>query len=303
MVVLDIANGYREILLPLACEDELLQRAVGVVAAQHLALYQPSYQEIADKGRASIISRLRRDSLGASPERVFNVSTWATLIVLLVGETITGSSEYGYLLQSLLCLAQNIAQIEPSAARDFLTQQTHMYVKGVVFLGMCLTVIIRFEFLGLPFLGEQLGVDLLRLPLDPLLDWIILYNLPRDSEHNHLIQVSKLAFIKASEIYLGRVASDQDQWELLESLKQLVAQIEPDQMGSHALVWVCFIGAADSTDPEHRRFFVERMNQIFVRTKFQNISAGLRSLPAIWSQKGSARWTQNLTQLAPSLVM
>lgn len=162
---------------------------------------------------------------------------------------------------------------------------------------------LRFKFLGLPFLGEQQGVDLLRLPLEPLLDWIILYNLPQNSEHSHLLRVSKQAFIKASEIYLGRVASDQDQWERLESLKQLVAQIEPDQMGSHALVWVCFIAAADSTDPEHRRFFVDRMSQIFARTKFQNISAGMRSLPAIWSQRGSTRWTQNLTQLAPSLVM
>lgn len=168
---------------------------------------------------------------------------------------------------------------------------------------MRLTVICRFEFLGLPFLGERHGVDLLRLPLEPLLDWIILYDLPQNSEHSRLLQVSKMAFIKASEIYLGRVASDQDQWERLESLKQLVAQIEPDQMGSHALVWVCFIAAADSTDPEHRQFFVDRMNQVFSRTRFQNIASGMQSLPAIWSQRGSTRWTQTLTQLAPSLVM
>lgn len=97
--------------------------------------------------------------------------------------------------------------------------------------------------------------------------------------------------------------SDQDQWKLLEDLKQLVSQIEPDQMGSHALVWVCFIAAADSTDPEHRKFFVDRMNKVFAKTKFQNIAAGMQSLPAIWSQRGSMRWTQNLTQIAQSLVM
>lgn len=127
MVVLDnVSNGYREVLLPLACEDELLQRAVGVVAAQHLALHHPAYQTIADEGRAAIISRLRRDSLQTSPDRVFNLSTWATLIVLLVGETITGSSEYGHLLQTLMCLFQNSDQIAPSAERRFLSQQTHM---------------------------------------------------------------------------------------------------------------------------------------------------------------------------------
>lgn len=126
MVVLDISNGYREVLLPLACEDQLLQRAVSVVAAQHMALHQPSYQQIADRGRAAIISRLRKDSLVPSPERVFNLSTWATLIVLLVGETITGSSEYGYLLQSLVCLAQSIDTAKLSSVRQFLIQQTHM---------------------------------------------------------------------------------------------------------------------------------------------------------------------------------
>lgn len=126
MVVLDIANGYREVLLPLECDDELLQHAVGVVAAQHLAIHQPSYQQVADKGRVAVISRPRRDSLWTSPEQVFHVSTWATLNVLLVGETITGSSEYGYLLQSLLCLTQNIARIEPSAASFPHTTNSHV---------------------------------------------------------------------------------------------------------------------------------------------------------------------------------
>jgi hypothetical protein len=160
----------------------------------------------------------------------------------------------------------------------------------------------RFEFLGQPLRGEHEGVDALRLPLDHYLDWTY-YDLPPDSEHNKILHLSRMAFIKASQIYLGRVTSDQDQWELLERLKQLVSQIGPDQMGAHALVWVCFIAAADSTDPEHRRFFVDRMNRIFAKTKFQNISAGVQALPAIWSQQGSARWTQSLTQLAPALIM
>lgn len=286
MVVLDnVANGYRDVLLPLACEDDLLRTAVGVVASQHLALNDPRFQSVADEGRAVVISRLRRESLQASPDQVFNLSTWATLTVLLVGETITGSSEYSHLLQTLMCLIHNIGKIAPSAARDFLLQQGHM-----------------FEFLGQPLLGETHGVQALRLPLDRYLDWTY-YDLPSDSPHHHVLHVSRMAFLKASQIYLGRVSSTRDQWDLLEDLKQLVSQINPDQMGSHALVWVCFIAAADSTDPEHRRFFVNRMNQVFSKTKFHNISAGMQSLPAIWSHQGSGRWTQNLAKLAPSLIM
>lgn len=125
MVIIDqVSNGYRDILLPLACEDDLVQRAVKVVATQHLALHSHSYQCVADQGRASLISRLYQDS--KSPDRVYTTSTWATLIILLVGETITGSSEYGHLLQTLMFLAQNVGQIIPSLAHKFLTQQTHM---------------------------------------------------------------------------------------------------------------------------------------------------------------------------------
>lgn len=160
----------------------------------------------------------------------------------------------------------------------------------------------RFEFLGQPLLGEHQGVNVLSFPLEHYLDWTY-YDLPPDSEHSHMLRLSRMAFIKASEIYLGRVASNHDQWQLLESLKQLVSQIEPNQMGSHALVWVCFIAAADSTDSEHRTFFVNRMNQIFAKIKFQNISAGVQALPAIWSQQGSSRWTENLSRLAPTLIM
>lgn len=160
----------------------------------------------------------------------------------------------------------------------------------------------RFEFLGQPLLGEAHGVQALRLPLDHYLDWTY-YDLPSDSEHHKLLHLSRMAFIKASQIYLGRVTSTRDQWDLLEDLKQLVSQVDPEQMGSHALVWVCFIAAADSTDPEHRSFFVDRMNKVFKKTKFHNISAGMQSLPAIWSHQASGRWTRGLAKLAPSLIM
>lgn len=127
MVILDdVANGYRDVLLPLACEDQLLQRAICVVATQHLALHNSHYQKAADQSRAAVISQLRRDSLQSSPDRIFNVSTWATLIVLLVGETITGSSECGHMLQTLISLARNISQAAPSRVTHFLLQQTHM---------------------------------------------------------------------------------------------------------------------------------------------------------------------------------
>lgn len=149
-------------------------------------------------------------------------------------------------------------------------------------------------------LGEAQGIDALRLPLEKYLDWIH-YDLPSGSEDSNILLNLRMAFMKASHIYLGRTSSDDDQWELLESLKQLVSQIDPEQVGSHALVWVCFMGAADSTDPEHRQFFMERLKQVFAKTRFHNILSAINSLPTIWSQNSS--WTRNLTLTAPTLVM
>ncbi|CAG8202800.1 unnamed protein product [Penicillium salamii] len=287
MVILDgISNGYRDVLLPLACEDNLLQHAICVVATQHLTLHNTSHKNDADQNRAAVISRLRRDSLQSSPNRIFNVSTWATLIVLLVGETITGGSECGHLLQTLISLAGNICQKTSSRLTQFLLQQTHM-----------------FHLLGQPLLGTSGGgASPLTLPIGHYLDWTY-YDIPSHSEHHDLLQISRMAFVKAFQIYTGRKTSNDHQWELLESLKTLVCQIDPNQTGSHALVWVCFIGAADSVDPIHRRFFVDRMSQIYAKTQFQNIAAGIRSLPRIWSEQSSGRWTEDLVRLAPTLVI
>ncbi|EAU29296.1 predicted protein [Aspergillus terreus NIH2624] len=252
MVILDnVSNGYRELLLPMACHDEVLQHAIAAVASQHIAGRYPAMQPAAESERAAVISRLRRDSLQPSPDRVFNASTWATLIVLLVGETITGSSEY------------------------------------------------KFKLLGRPMLGETQGIHALQLPIERYLDWTV-YDLPPESKHHRVLALSRLAFMKASQIYLGRAMVDQDQWGLLESLKQVVSQIDPDEPGSHALVWVCFIAAADSRDPEHREFFTDRMNKVYAKTQFRNISAAIESLPGIWSAQGSGRWTK---ELIPTLVM
>lgn len=286
MVIFDnVSNGYRDIFLPLACEDEVLRGAIRAVAAQHLALRHPGFQGIAEIGRAAIISRLRRDSLQASSDSIVNLRTWATLIVLLVGETITGSPEYSHLLRTLLSLMPSLCQMEATPAYRFLVQQTHM-----------------FQFLGQPLLNETQGMNALGFHPSHYLDWTD-YELPPESRHNRVLWVVRQAFIEASQIYILRATTNHDLWDRLESLKQLVSRVDPDEQGAHALVWVCFIAAADSTDPEHRRFFTERMNQVFAKTKFQNIVAAVRTLPEIWAQQGSGRWTSNLIQLTPTLIM
>ncbi|KFY97344.1 hypothetical protein V498_02107 [Pseudogymnoascus sp. VKM F-4517 (FW-2822)] len=95
MVVFDFTgNGYRQIVLPLACQDEMVGRAVSVIAAFHLAQEAPHMRIAAERGQQAILSRLCRDSLLLEPERLFSLSKWATVLVLLVGTTITGSDNF-----------------------------------------------------------------------------------------------------------------------------------------------------------------------------------------------------------------
>lgn len=130
MVVLNSeSNGYRDLILPLACQDAVLGRAVSVAATFHLAQKNPALRQTAEAGHHAIIEKLRRDSLLLKPGEVFNHFALATVLVLLVGETITGADNYGYLLEMLECFTKALGVgVLPPGLEDFFRQQIRMYV-------------------------------------------------------------------------------------------------------------------------------------------------------------------------------
>jgi hypothetical protein len=87
------ANGYRNHILPMAAFDETLRRSVSVAAAFHLQSKMPELRAPAEGGREVIIQKLRRLSDKGDPELVFNESTWATILLLIVGDLITGHED------------------------------------------------------------------------------------------------------------------------------------------------------------------------------------------------------------------
>lgn len=143
MVVFDSgSNGYRNFLLPLAYEDDLVQRAVSVVAAFHMAPQRPDLLPVAEKGLSSIIQRLRADAFAGESSKVFSMSTWATVILLLVGETVTGSQDFVHLYPMLTNLLSHNEVLAPELTlvqRRFLLQQSRMY--GVHFVSIHLELI------------------------------------------------------------------------------------------------------------------------------------------------------------------
>ncbi|KAJ0109943.1 hypothetical protein J7T55_014745 [Diaporthe amygdali] len=306
MVILDkVSNGYREFILPMALQDEVLCRAVAVVAAQHLSQGLPALEVAAEKGRAAVISRLRRDASFES--QVFNEFTWATLIVLLVGETVTGNVDYGLLVQMLLCLSNNHAvKTKRSPLTQFLEAQTHMLVDENVppdFLALKVNMPARFTMLGQPFLGEDDGVKFIQRTFDGCTDWLPCEELPLHSEDRRNVVLIRQCFAEACNIYLGRATTNHKQEVVIERLTQLLLQIDSDARGAHALVWVYFIAGAEANDPQQREFFVTRMNETYQQTRFRNIPAAVQSLQRIWMRRSSQKWTSCLPELTRVLVM
>ncbi|KAI1022743.1 hypothetical protein LB503_000118 [Fusarium chuoi] len=293
MVVLDsfsFSNGYRDVILPLAHQDENLAQAVSVVSAFHLGQRDPSLQRIAEAGHQAIVQKLRRDSLQLSPEQLFNPYILATILVLLVGETITGADNYTYLLEMLNCLTQYpdwISMLPPSL-KDFFLQQIKM-----------------FQLFGVPLANESKGLQVLTGP-EAYLDFMAYPELPPQSEHFTNMETIRSAIFDACSIYRRRAESslsDDESVHLVEQLRLKVLDLDSSTKGAHALVWTYFIAAAESILPEHREFFAGRLADLYNVTNFGSIPVAVKALGTIWSMQGTRRWTEIVSSETPILIM
>ncbi|KAM0258011.1 hypothetical protein ACHAQJ_004054 [Trichoderma viride] len=293
MVVFDFnGNGYRNILLPLACEDELVRQAISVIAAFHLSQRAPHMRMAAEVGQQAILSKLFRDSLQLEPRRLFSLSTWATILVLLVGETITGANNYVHLLEILSNLAQSSDSVQSLSmtTRGFIREQTRM-----------------FELFGFPLSSETKGLQTLSKRPDYYLDFMSSYpSLNQDPEQYANVAVMKEAIRQACDLYRNRalhLISEEESIQSVERLRETVLDLEPSVDGCHALVWTYFVAAAESILPEHRDFFSRRLQSLYSCTEFGTIPIAVQSLEHIWANQGSQRWTEVVTRQRPILIM
>lgn len=293
MVVFDFSgNGYRNILLPLACEDELVGQAISVIAAFHLSQQAPHMRMAAEVGQQAILSKLFRDSLQLEPKRLFSLSTWATILVLLVGDTITGANNYVHLLEILSNLANMSDSVDAlsTTTREFIREQTRM-----------------FELFGFPLSSETKGLQMLSKRPDYYLDFMSSSpSLNQDPEQYANVSVMKEAIRQACDLYRNRalhLITDEESIKSVQRLRETVLDLDPSVDGSHALVWTYFVAAAESITPEHREFFSHRLQSLYSCTHFGTIPIAVQTLEHIWANQGSQRWTQVVTRHRPILIM
>lgn len=286
MVVLDdgINNGYRSILLQLAVHDDLVQRAVSVCAAFHLGKGQPGLLESAEQDRTAIIQQLRHEALNAPSDQIFNVSAWATIIVLLVAETVTGEHEFKYLFNMLQSLVQHSSDISTqSEVHSFLISQTKL-----------------FNLLTPPFLGPEVGSMALSGDLEHAMEFIPQFGQTGIDDMSRLL---KQSIILAKDIYLTKINDPESDVEpMVERMILSLVHIN-DQPGMHVFVWSYFIAGASTRNIGYRQFFVNRLQQIYKRTGMRNVLSTIDMLEDLWKLPGGENWTQCRSILQRTLVM
>lgn len=127
MVILDGQhNGYRNFILPLAARNSMVQKAVSSVSGFHLWRNNPELRATADISRAEVIQQMKMTSVASNAEQVLSASTWATLLVLLIGELILGGDHHVFLLRMMCSLRASGIRENNSDLLEFLHRQTDL---------------------------------------------------------------------------------------------------------------------------------------------------------------------------------
>ncbi|CAM1507610.1 Fc.00g072510.m01.CDS01 [Cosmosporella sp. VM-42] len=283
------SNGYRHHILPYAVSNNMVQRAVCVAAAFHLIPHRPELRAPAEQGRAAIIQKLREEGLASTT--VFDEATWATILLLIVGDLVTGDEQVMILYHMLDALIR---------AREHYPLQSPLSE----FLKSQSTLI---QFFGRPIVSEEATFTRMAAISDtPFLNVVSGSDKPPDHSpltQRHIRTYNK-AFRHAIRIYLNRARAPtfliDENYVAHEVglLKQALQRVDPAYPGAHVLVWPSFVGAAEATSASDRAFFTQQLNHIWTVTGFANVCKALNALPGIWNRRGSERWTSSLPKLS-----
>ncbi|OAA52129.1 Fungal transcriptional regulatory protein [Cordyceps fumosorosea ARSEF 2679] len=308
MVALDFhGNGYRQIILPIATQDPMVSQAVSVVSAFHLSQAVPSLRMKAEVNQQRVLSRLRQSALNPNPDQFFKLSNWVTILVLLVGDTITGSNNYVYLLDLLSRLSRAALSDKslPDDVKEFVQQQTRMQVFAPPRSRIVnANIECRFEVFGTPLSHPEKALDILRRRSTDHLAFMSYcpYTPEQRAFADTITEVMKQA-CRIFECRASKTVTPEASIASVERMRQIVTGMDLERDGSHALVWPFFVAAAESTLPAHREFFASRLERLFSNTRFGSIPVALNTLRYIWSKSATTSWTDVVARERQVLIM
>ncbi|RMZ07548.1 hypothetical protein D0860_05065 [Hortaea werneckii] len=289
-------NGYRNIIPPSLTKMSLFNE-----------LQDPTLYATAEAGRTAIITKLSQSARrNENANDVFNLSTLVTLLVLLVGEMVTGSTEFNHLYSMMTALLQgnNILKATSPSVEAFLMQQ--VYLGRMVQLARDIVdMALRFQLFVRPFLDPAPGAVMLEGNIKHHLDFITCFS---DCGPWYSAQVSCLegAVQLAKDIYLEDYNGEHHPNAChirLERLRDMTSSITLATPGMHALVWPYFVAAASSRSQDHREYFVFKLREIHQKTPMNNILIAIERLEEIWERFPSGGWTKCLGRFRPILAV
>lgn len=312
--MLDDDNGFRSHILPFAVNCPLVRRAVCVTAAFHLSLKITTLRADAEAGRGIILKLLQDIALtDRDHQKVFAESSWCCLILLILGDLITGSADIMALRKTLVSFREGRKRegMGKGPLIDFLEYQSGLYENppsflllflsafphGIVSLTLNVLAFCRIEFVARPMSKipgrdacETFQLDHKKYNFSPAIQTII-------AHYNRCFQTARRVYhlrLQQSTLTLEEAA---ELSQTIQDLKSTLVYIDAKVPGSHRPLWPCFVAGCESNNLLERNYFYARLETIWLRTWSRNPFAAMKGLQYMWSLGPGVNWAEKLEEL------
>ncbi|KAK4939814.1 hypothetical protein LTR10_019987 [Elasticomyces elasticus] len=283
MAVIDRGfNGYRDLILPLAECDTLVQKAVVVAATEHLSSKLARHILPNPNTYNSVLCGLRLRSQTMIPYK--DDISMTTLLLLLLCEMISGGDKFTQIygiMRGLIRSAGAQLEFSPSRLGRFVEIQT-----------------LRVQLIAESLFNEAEGSNFVHVQLEKCLEFLR-YCQSFHPEHSVLMSLLFDIMTQACRLYVLRASTDPplcDTVQLVEDFKQVAEKVADYEhvVGHHLLLWPYFVAGAESSTIPHRRYFFQKMQAMYRTTRCENTLKAMHQLNRIWEAQSTTRWTSLL---------
>ncbi|KAH8700294.1 hypothetical protein BGW36DRAFT_446821 [Talaromyces proteolyticus] len=290
--IIDVGfNGYRDLIIPLAESDKLVQKAVALVSTNHLSMKLEGLVIPNAALYSEVFDELLFRSQNSDPSH--ETANLTATLLLLLSEMITGNVNFSVIYKML---------------RDFLFAAGDRLVLVSCQLDEFLRIQIqRFQLFVEPLLDETRGSLFVMMQTEDCLEFLR-FCLTLHPEYQDQLGLLREMITLACDIYVHRAINDppiSSTSHLIKKFRQVTLDFEQrgSMIGCHVLSWPYFVAAAESVHLEDRTFFVHRLEIVCTTTGFQNIRGAIQQLQHIWECQGTTRWTSLLGGPTQVLIM
>ncbi|KAF4984808.1 hypothetical protein FDECE_17021 [Fusarium decemcellulare] len=294
VVIDDCNNGWRNLVLPLACADELVMSAVMAVSAFHISERDATHQIVdASMLYSKAIYELQKRQNLPQYDIQARYRIILAIIVLLLAMIVNGCSDFPIMFRML------------QSALDMVGGESVLAAGSQVIANFSASQIRKMRVYASPFISQDEGVSAIATQIRQ--SWADQQHYDQSyPAHSRALGLISNLRDQAFQIYLNRASGAQEgaaaSTDLISTFKQMLESFPEALPGEHVLVWPIFIAASESYAPDHQQFFAQFLERQFRRNGFVNILKALESLRSIWARNSDENWTTLLPK-QPVFVM